>query len=399
MNDSQKIAMIREVMPAVKNKVYLNTGSVGPSSQIWLDALQAAETQGLEDGRGSYLNFRRSMDITTELRAAMARLVNTEPENIALTHHTTEGMNIVSHGLTWQPGDEVITTTSEHEGGLMPLYVLRQRQGIVVKTIDVWPGDDIVAKFEAAITPRTRALVFSHVNWNTGMRMPLQALATLARERHMFSIVDAAQSTGAIPLDLPASGVDFYAMPCQKWLGGPTGIGALYVRPDRRTFVSPTFAGFRTLEDVSMYDFTGHFVPAKSAKRYEVGTTNNPAFAGMVAHLNWLENEVGWDWLYTRIAHLAAYAHDGLSQLPNTTVITPSGKQSGLITFSMDGYEPSRAMTKLLERDILLRFIRLPSSLRISTGYYNTEADIDTLIEGLKFIQTLDPESLPEFSF
>ena len=384
MSESQKITQIRQMMPAVQNKVYLNTGTCGPLSTLTIDAMNQANTQELQEGRADLSGFKILKETIDELRAAFARLVKVTPQEIALTHHTTEGINIVAHGLTWQPGDEIVTTTSEHEGGLLPIYTLRQRYGVNVKVIDIAP-DEVLAQLGEAITPRTRLLVISHVLWNTGTRLPLNDIVALARRRHVLVLVDGAQSAGSIPLDLPATNVDFYALPGQKWLCGPEGIGALYVRQGRLSLVSPTFVGYSSLEDAHSYDFTGYFQPVRnSARRFEVGTIYRPGMRGMAANLKWLDETIGWEWIYNRIEHLAEYARQALRELPGITILTPSGPQAGLVTFNMDGLDPSKTMLKLAQDGIILRFIRYPYALRISTGFYNTEEDIDRLVTTLR---------------
>lgn len=401
MTDTQKINQIRQAMPVTANKAYFNTGSVGPLSTITAEALQQSAIAELNEGRASYSAYFSFRQKKAELRQAFANLANASVDEIALTHHTTDGMNIVIHGLNWQPGDEVITTNLEHPGGLLPLYVLRQRQGVVVKVVDIPPHlstAEVVARFEAAISPRTRLLVFSHVAWSTGMRLPLAEIVAMAHRYHTLCAVDAAQSAGAIPLDLPGSGVDFYAMPAQKWLCGPEGVGALYVRRDLLSVLNLTFVGYPSMGDAGIFNMSGYFMPAPNARRYEVATVFRPSIRAMAANFNWLADSVGWEWIYGRIAHLADYARQKLGQLPGVTMITPPGPQAGLVTFNLDGYDPARVTAKVAEEDIILRFIPEPYyALRISTGFYNTEAEIDRLVECLKVIQTLNPDSLPEF--
>jgi L-cysteine/cystine lyase len=150
--------------------------------------------------------------------------------------------------------------------------------------------------------------------------------------------------------------------------------------------VAPTFVGFSSLEDVKMYDFLGYFLPARTAQRYEMGTVYRPGIKAMVANLAWLRDSVGWDWIYARIIHLAGYAYQALSNLPGVTVITPPGPQAGLITFKLDRCDPARVMSQLAGENIVLRFIRHPYALRIATGFYNTEQEIDRLIESLRAI-------------
>ncbi|MEW5960823.1 MAG: aminotransferase class V-fold PLP-dependent enzyme, partial [Chloroflexota bacterium] len=396
----EKITQIRQVMPVTRQKVYLNTGVCGPLSTVLDEVLRQSQAAELAEGRASVAGFQMLRQARDDLRAALARLVKADPSQIALTHHTTEGMNIISHGLNWQPGDEIVTTDLEHPGGLLPLYVLRQRRGVAVHVVPLTADDSpeaIVARLETAITPRTRLLAWSHVAWNLGARLPLAEIVAMAHRRHVLTLVDGAQSMGAIPLDLPASGVDFYAFPGQKWLCGPEGLGGLYVRSERLSLVWPTFAGYATIAGPGKYDAAGSFMPAAGAARFEVGTVNRPMLQAMVANLAWLGETIGWDWIHARIAHLSGYAHAALSALAGVRVITPAAARAGLITFSLEGYDPARVMIRLAEEGLILRYIDHPYALRISTGFYNTEADIDRLVAALQAIQDSDPESLPVF--
>ncbi len=395
-----KITHIRAEMPVTENMVYLNTGTSGPLSKRTIETLTAENTRELTEGRASMDGFARLSETKVALRQAFADLTGATPAEIALTHHTTEGMNIVSHGLNFQPGDEIITTTLEHEGGLLPLYMLKQRRGVTVKTVDLMDTADdteIVRRLEAAISPRTRLLVFSHVAWNTGQRLPLAKISAMARRHHVLTLVDAAQSVGAIPLDLPASGVDFYAMPGQKWLCGIEGTGALYIRRERLGLLAPTFIGYASLEDSSMFDYDGAFMLAAGARRFEVGTVDRPGMHAMLANLRWLANEIGWAWIFERITAISTMAFNALNSLSGVTVITPKAGQSGLITFNLEGYDPARVMTKLLQENIVIRFLPYPYALRVSTGFYNTESDIDRLLGALEEILSHNPDDLPEF--
>ena len=238
-------------------------------------------------------------------------MVNDGADEIALTRNTTGGMNIAIHGLNWQPGDEALTTNLEHPGGLFPLYVLRQRRGVTVNVVQIPPeasSGEAVARFEAAITPRTRLPVFSPVAWNTGMRLPLDEIVALGHRHHVLSAVDAAQSTGAIPLDLPASGVDFYAMPAQKWLCGPEGIGAFYLRREHLSRLEPTFVGYRSMGNDGKFNLSDHFLTASNDRRYEDATVYRPGFKAMLAHLTRLAETIGGDWVAGRLTRVAGYA-------------------------------------------------------------------------------------------
>lgn len=396
--EAEKIALIRAAMPVTQTKTYLNTGTCGPLSTLTAETLNRENSLELAEGRADKKGFEALHQAADDLRAAMARLVNATPAEIALTSHTTNGMNIVAHGFNWRPGDEIVTTTLEHQGGLLPVYVLRQRYGVTVRIVELSAdasAEEIVASLEAAVTPRTRLLVFSHVAWNTGQRLPMARLAAMGHRHHIPSLVDAAQSAGAVPLDLPASGVDFYAMPAQKWLCGPEGLGALYVRKSSLSLLNPTFIGYASLANGTDYDFTGYFMPAPDARRFEMGSVHRPSLKAMLANMLWLEETVGWNWIYERIAALAEYTRAALALLPGVTVITPPGPQAGLISFNLDGYDPARVALHLAQKGIIIRFLPHPYVLRVSTGFYNTSADIDRLVAELKAILAADPDTLP----
>ena len=388
MADARKVALVRGAIPVTRNHIYFNAGSVGPLADLTVEVLNHENTLELEAGRASLESRESKLEAKTSLRRALARLVKGTEGEIALTNHTTAGMNIVAHGLDWRPGDEVVTTNLEHPGGLIPLYVLRQRHGVVVKVVEieaVHGPAEIVARLEAAITPRTRLLAYSHVAWNLGLRLPLEEIVALGRRHGALSLVDGAQSVGAIPLDLPATGVDFYAMPGQKWLCGPEGVGGLYIRKDRLSLVQPTFVGYASLTDGS-HDWTGYFMPAPGAQRYEVATVYNPGIKAMVANLNWLEEKVGWSWIYERTAQLADHLRAQLSNLPGVRLITPRGNHAGLTSFTLTGHDPAQVLRRLAAEGIILRTIKEPSCLRVSTGFYNTEAEIERLVAVLQTI-------------
>ena len=174
-----------------------------------------------------------------EARAVVAAVLGTEMDLVALTHSTTEGINLALGTIDWRAGDRAVTTSLEHPGVTGPLALLRDRLGVEVVEAEIGDGGDdartLAALEAAAAGGRTRAIVASHVAWSTGAVLPAAAIAALARRCGAVGILDGAQSAGAIPLAVDEIGADFYAVSGQKWLLGPEGTGALAVgRGDRR---------------------------------------------------------------------------------------------------------------------------------------------------------------------
>jgi len=194
--------------------------------------------------------------------------------------------------------------------------------------------------------------------------------------------VDGAQSAGAIPVDVHALGVDFYAVPGQKWLCGPEGIGALYVRRERIAELAPTFVGFTSLQDFNSRDLSGYFIPAPGARRFEVGTLFWPALFGMREGLRWLEEDVGLDTVFARGQAITQRFREMLIALPGTTIHSPAA-HAGLTTFSVDGLDAAEVPDSLAERGVIIRPVHDPAWLRTSTGFFNNDDDLARLRDGL----------------
>ncbi|HIC89903.1 MAG TPA: aminotransferase class V-fold PLP-dependent enzyme [Anaerolineae bacterium] len=383
MTDAQIVDRIRAELPAVQRYVYLNTGTAGPLSHRTADALAALASAELTQGRIHPDNYEPIMATINELREHLARLMGADVDEIALTHHTTDGMNIATWGLNWRPGDELLTTNLEHEGGLLPLYMVRQRFGVTIRFANLGlGGGDVAARIEQAITPRTRLLSISHVSFRTGALLPLDEIVDVAHRHGVLVVVDGAQSAGAIPVDMHALGVDFYAIPGQKWLCGPEGTGALYVRRDRISELNPTFVGYFSTEGSPPMDMTGYFMPAPGARRYEVSTMYYPGLAGWLESLRWLE-ELGSEWIYGRIQVITGRWRAMLDSIPGAGLLTPAS-YAGLTSFTVEGLDPEQATQALVEQGILIRYVDQPYCLRVSTGFYNNENDLVCLRDALE---------------
>jgi len=379
------ITAIRRDAPATLAQAYLNAGTNGPLSRYAAEAIAAANEDQLRAGRIGPGVYEKALAISTELRSSFARLLGASDEDIALTHHTTDGMNIAVWGQNYQAGDEIVTTSLEHPGGLVPVLVAAKRFGVTVRVVPVEITDDgptTAEKVIAAITPRTRLVAVSHVSWKSGVVLPLAPIAERVHAVGGLLAVDAAQSAGAIPVDLRALDVDYYACPGQKWLCGPDGVGALYVRQERVMDTQQTFAGGPALRDGAAHDSAGNYLPGTTARRFEVATVYKPTIAGMLASLQWLEG-LGFAEIYERIQALTALCRERLSALPGVTVYTPAS-QAGLTSFNISGVDAVQASARLGEMGVLIRSVSNPDLLRASTSFYNDESDVERLVQGVR---------------
>jgi L-cysteine/cystine lyase len=381
--DLTHLERIRQQMPATTSHIYLNTGTFGPLPGCVVTAMQECIQDGWQNGRLGAAAFEAIGTIYGNARSGVARLLNADADEITLTDNTGEGMNIISYGINWREGDEVITTNHEHISLLAPLYQLRDRYGIIIRFADIGPTAEgpVLKAIADLVTPRTRLISISHVTWTTGAVLNISEVAYMGREWGIPVLIDGAQSAGAIPADMKALGVDFYAIPMQKWLCGPDGTGALYVRKDALRYVSPTYVGYWSTKHEEGLEWE----LLESAQRFEAGGRQTAAIAGQAAVLNWLEETVGYQWLFERIASLSAYAYKALKEVPGLSMLTPLQGESGLVSFKLEGRDDAETVTYLRDKhNMYIRNIPSTKSLRISTGFYNTEEEIDKLIAALQ---------------
>ncbi len=382
MSDLTHLQRIRQEMPATTAHIYFNAGSFGPLPSCVLHAMQEQMQNEWQNGRLGAAAFEVMGKIYGNARSSVARLLNTGEDEIALTDNTGEGLNIISYGIQWHEGDEVITTNHEHISLLAPLYQLRDRYGIVIRFADIGPSAErpVLKAIADLVTPRTRLISISHVAWTTGAVLNISEVAYMGREWDIPVLIDGAQSAGAISVDVKALSVDFYAIPMQKWLCGPDGTGALYVRRNALSFVSPTYVGPWSIKHEEGVEWELN----EGAQRFEVGGRQTAAIAGQAAVLNWLEETVGYQWIFDRVKSLSTYAYNTLKEVLGITVLTPRPGESGLVSFKLAGRDDTEVVTYLRDKhNIYLRNIPSTKSLRISTGFYNTEEEIDKIITAL----------------
>jgi L-cysteine/cystine lyase len=389
------INAVRDMLPGVHDTVYLNTGTCGPLPRLAYEEMLDELNLDLTKARIDANHFPRIMQHRNETRAAVAAAIGADPTEIAVTSSTTDGMYAAILGYRWQTGDELLVTNIEHPGGLIPSFLAKRRHGLRVRVVDIGLGggdpDDIVAAFERSMSPRTRMIVLSHVSYTTGAKLPLKQIVELAHSRDVVVVADAAQSYGSLLLDMHDLRVDAYACSGQKWMCGPDGTGALYIRSTRVGEFEQTFVSGGTIRESLDYHGSS-YAPAFGAARFDTAGRNVGLMRGQIAATRWITNDLTLDWVAQRIAAIAEHTHAELSRLPGVTVVTPREAIAGLIAFNVDGIGGSDLAARLAnEQNVTIRFvtkyINNPDAARVSLGFFNTEEDVSHLIEGIQSIQ------------
>jgi L-cysteine/cystine lyase len=345
----------RAQFPVLERFAYLNAGSNGPLPRAAVEAARARLERDLAQGRSGMAWVDETRELRERIRGAIAAVLGTSADHVALTDSTTRGCQIVLAGLRPGADDEIVTTDQEHFGLIGPLHASGAR--VVVAEADE-------EALLAAVTPRTRLIAVSHILWTTGRRLDLERL------RHPegpLLLVDGAQSAGAIPVDL--AGADYYTVSAQKWLCAPDQSGALYVRdPDRLRVALPSMFAQQS------HTADGSFVPAEGARRFDSGWAGGPLLAGLEAALR-----VHPEWRYEGAAAAAARCRELLD--PLTEVVSPA-EHSTLVSFRPPG-NPTELVARLGERGVIIRELPGHNLVRASCGWWTSEEDLQRLVDGL----------------
>ena len=394
--DPEKLRAVREALPALSAGIYLNTGSVGPLPAETAAAMAEMAVYERDLGRAHADYFEETLARMDEARAGVAAVVGVDVGAVALTHATTEGMNAATLLPDWRPGGRAVTTSHEHAAALAPLIAQRDRAGVELVAVDAGEdGDDerTLAAFDAAITAGTRLVSISHVLWTTGAVMPVARIAELAHARGALVAVDGAQAAGAVPVRFDELGADLYAVPAQKWLLGPEGMGALVVSPSSIEQMTPAIAGWYDFERLSGPD---EAVWWRDGRRFDSAGFHRPSIIGMARSIGWLSMYVGLDFVHRRGVSTARAAAARLAGIPGVTVLTPLDAMATLVTIRVDGWTAKAALEELSSRTFTIaRTIPSLDAIRFSVGFFTSDEEIDRVAEAIALIAAHTPETLP----
>jgi selenocysteine lyase/cysteine desulfurase len=293
---------VQEAFPVNRERIWLNNCGVSPASTRVAEAMARFMTGFARDG---ILTETESFPVTgAAVKGILGRLLNCRPEALALIHHTAEGMNIVSRGLTLGPEDEILLLEDEYPSNVYP-WRHWEKRGITLKTVPAGPTPEaFLESLRAHIAPRTRVAALSAVHWCTGMPYPLEEIGALLKKHDIRFVLDGTQGVGMQPVDVEAARVDFMAFSAWKWLMGPPGLGALYVRPERLEELTPVFVGTQSVVKPREYlPYKDELKP--DTERFAVSTPGLADWVWFRASLSFLE-EIGFQAARERIWELSA---------------------------------------------------------------------------------------------
>lgn len=395
------VAAIRQQFPIlnreVKGKplVYLDNAATAQKPQAVIDAIlnyytdyNANVHRGIHTlAEEATMAFERTRDAARQFINAGAR------EEIIFTGGTTEGINLVAY--TWgrqniRPGDEIIVSTIEHHSNIVPWQILCEEKGALLKVIPINDkGELLMDEFEKLLSPKTKLVAVGHASNALGTINPVKEIIEAAHNIGAVVLLDGAQSTVHLDVDVQQLDCEFFAFSSHK-LYGPTGVGVLYGKKQLLEAMPPFLGGGEMIKEVTFEKTTYNDLPYK----FEAGTPNIADAIAFKAALDFV-NQAGKENIRRHEEQLLGYATAQLEQIPGVKIIGRAKEKVSVISFVVEGMHPQDIGILLDNRGIAvrtghhcaepcMRFFEIPGTIRASFAMYNTKEEVDALVNGLQ---------------
>lgn len=384
-----------------KPLVYLDSGASAQKPQVVIDAVTKAYAE-------EYSNVHRGLhylsNLATEkyetVRGVVAKFLNAADEDeIIFNSGTTEGINMVAYAWAaprLKAGDEIILSVMEHHANIVPWHFLRERQGVVLKWVDVDANGDLDPQAVIdAIGPKTKLIGITHCSNVLGTIVDVKMICHAAHARGVPVLVDGSQGAVHMPVDVQDIGCDFYAITGHK-LYGPSGSGAIFVRKERQAEMRPFLGGGDMIRDVTKDEVTYNDAPLK----FEAGTPGIVQTIGMGVALDYMMS-LGMENIAAHEAKICDYAREKFAGLNWLNIQGQSANKAAIFSFTLDGMAHAHDISTVLDKKgvavragthcamPLMEHMGVGATCRASFAMYNTEADVDVLVSSLELCHEL----------
>lgn len=374
--------------------VFLDTGASAQKPQCVVNAIkQLYEHDYANVHRGVYQLSERATKIYEGTRDKVQHFLNANlREEIIFTSGTTESINLIASTFgrsQVKVGDEILISAMEHHSNIVPWQMLCQQTGAVLKIIPIKKDGTLdLDQYQQLLNPKTRLVSIIHVSNVLGTINPIAKMIELAHEKNIPVLVDGAQATPRMPIDVQALDCDFYTFSAHK-MYGPTGVGVLYAKRRWLDTLPPYQGGGDMIRRVS-FETTEYNEPPY---KFEAGTPNIAGVAGFGAAIDFIQS-IGLENILQHELTLTHYAMDALQQIPQVTIYGHAPNKIGVISFTLADIHPHDIGTILDSEHVAIRaghhcamplmtYYQVPAMARISLGVYNTEEDIDKAVAAL----------------
>ncbi|ACF14488.1 aminotransferase class V [Chloroherpeton thalassium ATCC 35110] len=370
----------RNLFPHTKRgDIYLNHAAVSPLSLPVKNAIQAHLEERSELDIENY--FSTLAPALQSARARVSSWIGCKSENLAFVPNTSYGINLLAQGLSWKSGDRVLLYDKEFPANVYPFLAL-QKKGVKVDFFSDRNGEILLEDIAKKLTPETRLLSISFVQFLSGFRIDLAAIAALCHKHDVLCAVDGIQGLGAFAIDCEESGIDFLSSGCHKWAMSPMGIGIIYVSDQLLAELDPVFTGWLSVENAwEMLDYKLDL--PHSARRYELGTINWMGIIGLNEAFG-LFREIGQPVLSQKILLLSEHLRQKLQEAGFELALQTGKDHLSGITSVANLEAAEQIVTELANRNIEVSM--RDGFLRIAPHFYNTIDELTHFVEELKTI-------------
>ncbi|WP_171121463.1 MULTISPECIES: cysteine desulfurase [unclassified Ruegeria] len=404
MYDVQKI---RSDFPILSREVngkpltYLDNGASAQKPQVVIDAVTRAYAEEYSNvHRGLHYLSNLATEKYESVRGTIARFLGAQDENeVVLNSGTTEGINLVAYGWAMprlEAGDEIVLSVMEHHANIVPWHFLRERQGVVLKWVDIDPdgGLDPQAVIDA-IGPKTKLVAVTQCSNVLGTVVDVKAITEGAHAKGVPVLVDGSQGAVHMPVNVQEIGCDFYAITGHK-LYGPSGSGAIYIKSERMAEMRPFIGGGDMIKEVSKDQVIYNDPPMK----FEAGTPGIVQTIGLGVALDYMM-DLGMENIAAHEAGLRDYAFEKLAGLNWLQVQGMRPDKAAIFSFTLDGAGHAHDVSTILDKKgvavraghhcagPLMDFFGVTATCRASFGLYNTTDEVDTLVDALELAHDL----------
>ena len=384
-----------------KPLVYLDNGASAQKPQTVIDAVTLAYSMEYSNvHRGLHFLSNLATEKYEAVRATVAKFLNAgSPDEIVLNSGSTAGINLVAYGWAMprlQAGDEIVLSVMEHHANIVPWHFLRERQGVVLKWVDLEPSGALDPQRIADATgPKTKLVAITHLSNVLGTVVDVKSITQSAHAVGVPVIVDGSQGAVHMPVDVQDIGCDFYAITGHK-LYGPSGSGAIYIRRDRMAEMRPFMGGGDMIKEVTRDTVFYNSPPMK----FEAGTPGIVQTIGFGVALEYLMN-LGWADIARHEADLRDYAQSRLGGLNWLNIQGNAPGKGAIFSFTLNGGAHPHDISTVLDKkgvavraghhcaQPLMNFLGETATCRASFGLYNTRAEVDVLIDALELCHDL----------
>lgn len=382
----------RKQMPVVERYTYLNSAGCGPYPQSVWDSMRGVFEYIFDEGQINVQVHDRLFEMLEEARRDVVRFIHAAPEEIFFVRCIAEGFNTIDYMLDLGPGDKVLVSNQENPASLLPFFAAEKIRGFTTRKFKAEGGyDQICQQFEQALdTGAVKLAAFSHVLHAIGTKMPAKDLCRIAREHGVLTALDGAQAAGNAEIDVKDMGCDFYVISCHKWMCGPEGIAAVYVRRELIPQLRVPFGGVGMQESFDMA--TNEIALRNTARRFEYGGKHIPMYTAF-SHTIRLAEEIGTENIYARQRELNRFCREQFSRrLPQARILSPEDERlmTGIFAFTIPGVD-HRALVKAAweQEKIIIQYRTIDlytkeEGIRVSNNWFVREDEILKLLDFLE---------------